>query len=300
MVKKVFNAIDSYEFGSGPIFFGDIQGMKNLLTAVAGAALTFAAVDASAATLSANAFAVEAPGLTTETRANPAALIEERFSSVYSEGFEGFPLGEIDGIGGWSSTFSPNHAVDVFASEGAQALSIFHDGSGFEDLLFSPEFGDTGAGDFVSMYLEFAFTGGTSFVIATQSPFQGLVNTQILINADFSIDALVDDGMGGAEFVSTGASASADGFNSLELEVARADGSFTIDLNGVEIFSGLGFATLLEQIVFVSPNDGVPAFADIDNISVSNSSRVVPIPAAAPLFAAGMALAAIRRRKKTA
>lgn len=229
----------------------------------------------------------------------PAALnaqVGPRTTPVYEEGFEDFALGTVDGQFGWVSTFPPNTNIDVFPSEGLQNLSMITDGSGVADLVFSPVFGDLGLGDSVTMSVDFATTGGSSFEIITQSTTQQLVNTRVLIDPNGGIAALEDDS-GSAVFTDTGATA-APGYNTLEIEVERATGIFTLDLNGAEIFSGLGFATLLDQIVFLSANDGATAgdFFDIDDISVS---QTIPVPGAAPLFAAGL-LALARRRRKAA
>lgn len=230
---------------------------------------------------------------------------ESLMMQLYSEGFENFTPGVIDGQFGWTSA-NDGMFADVFApATGVGHATVSGTGSGgFETNGASPGFVDGGSGDIITTAMNVKLDGSdTTFFITPVSFGQGFINTRVQINADGSVEVLdIDPNTNTGVFVDAGLTIVNDYVN-LAIAVERATGLATISFDGVDVLTVQGLATLTDAILFESFNEGATtSFLDIDDIEVftSGGAAPVPVPAAAPLFAAGMAIAALRRRKKSA
>ncbi len=173
-----------------------------------------------------------------------------------------------DGRGQWGNWT----AEAINPASGALHFRGLADGLGLS-LAFSPEVA-IGSEDksTVSVQNVDATGTGVTWQFIPQSPSAGFLNTRIQISPDRSVQALVNDGAGGASFVETGATAPA-GYFDLTIEVDRASSEFVLYFNGAEVFTGLGFAGDIEQFVVLSLMEEAGPTLDIDDLQIIDGTK---------------------------
>ncbi|MEP5611475.1 MAG: choice-of-anchor J domain-containing protein [Cyclobacteriaceae bacterium] len=184
----------------------------------------------------------------------------------YASGFEGFLLGDINGQDGWVGQFV-NWVIDTSnPSEGSQHIRSLSDGFG-QTLAFSPAV-PIGSEDFSSMSARINIQGaGVTWELIPQSNTAALVNTRLRFNPDGSIDALVSDGLGGGVFQALSVTTPA-GYFKVDIEVNRATSEYTISFDDEEVFSALGFAGDIEQLVLLSAMEIAGPTFDMDELQI--------------------------------
>ncbi|MEO1253551.1 MAG: hypothetical protein AAFY41_01515, partial [Bacteroidota bacterium] len=201
----------------------------------------------------------------------------------YASGFEGFLLGDINGQDGWVGQFVNWVIDDSNPSEGNQHIRSFSDGFG-QTLAFSPEV-PVGTEAISSVSARLNLQGnGTTWQLIPQSNTAEFVNTRVQINPDGTIDVLVSDGLGGGSFESTGITVPS-GYFKVDIEVERATSNFKVFIDDEEVFSGLGFAGDIEQLVLLSLMEVEGPTLDLDEIQILDGEveRGVPFVTVEPL-----------------
>ena len=201
----------------------------------------------------------------------------------YATGFEGFLLGDINGQDGWFAQFG-NWVIDTASpSEGSQHMRSVSDGFG-QTLAFSPGI-PVGSEPISAISARINIQGtGVTWEIIPQSTSVALVNTRLRFNPDGSVDALVSDGFGGGEFQPLGVSTPS-GYFKVDIEVDRATFDFKIFFDDVEVFSGLGFAGDIEELVLLSEMEVSGPTFDMDELQILDGEveRGVPFLSVDPL-----------------
>jgi subtilisin family serine protease len=189
----------------------------------------------------------------------------------YATDFETFLQGDITGQEGWFGQFGNWTVEGINPSSGGQHFRGLSDGLG-QSVAFSPEVAiGSEAKSTVSMKANIP-SDGTTWQIIPQSPSAGFLNTRIQFSPDQTVQALVSDGMGGAAFVSTGATTPS-GYFDLTIEVDRATAEFRLLFNGEEVFTGLGFAGDIEQLVILSLMETAGPVLDIDDLQIIDGTK---------------------------
>jgi subtilisin family serine protease len=179
-----------------------------------------------------------------------ASSVSQLATEQYVTGFEDFSIGNINGQQGWSGQFG-NWAIGTFnPSEGNQAMESVSDGLG-QTLAFAPLV-PIGSDTKSSISVKLDIQGsGVTWELIPQSPTVGLVNTRLRFNPNGSVDALVSDGVGGAIFTALPVSTPT-GYFKVDIEFERATSEYTIFFDDEAVFSALGFAGDIEQLVLLS------------------------------------------------
>ena len=201
----------------------------------------------------------------------------------YATGFEGFLLGDINGQDGWVGQFV-NWVIDTAnPTEGSQHMRSVSDGLG-QTLAFSPQV-PAGSEAISSVSARINIQGtGVTWELIPQSNTDEFVNTRLRFNPDGSIDALVSDGLGGGDFQPLGISTPS-GYFKVDIEVDRATLDFKIFFDDEEVFSGLGFAGDIEQLVLLSAMEVAGPTFDMDELQILDGEveRGVPFLSVDPL-----------------
>ncbi len=203
-------------------------------------------------------------------RTSTAAIVDNQSVLLaveqYGSGFESFLLGDINGQDGWVGQFG-NWVIDTSnPSEGSQHMRSVSDGLG-QTLAFSPSV-PIGIEPFSSVSARINIEGsGVTWELIPQSNTAAFVNTRLRFNPDGSVDALVSDGIGGGIFEPLGVSTPS-GYFKVDIVVDRATLDFTILFDGEEVFSGLGFAGDIEQLVLLSAMEDVGSTFDMDELQI--------------------------------
>ncbi|MEO9871453.1 choice-of-anchor J domain-containing protein [Ekhidna sp.] len=192
----------------------------------------------------------------------PSVLAIEQYAS----GFENFLLGDINGQDGWVGQFV-NWVIDTSnPSEGSQHIRSLSDGLG-QTLAFSPDV-PIGTDPVSSVSARINIQGtGVTWQLIPQSNTAELVNTRLQFNPDGSIDVLVPDGLDGAVFEPLGVTTPS-GYFKVDIEIDRATSNFKIFFDDEEVFSGLGFAGDIEQLVLLSLMETAGPTLDLDELQI--------------------------------
>ncbi len=191
-------------------------------------------------------------------------------TSLYATDFEDFTLGDIDDQLGWGSQFANNWVISSDnPAGGTQHIRGVSDGLGGTRqgniLALSPSITPLDA-PFMVMSVDVNLTGsGVTWEIITQSNTEAQVNTRLRFNPDGTIDALVNPG----GFVPVNAVIPSGYFN-VKIIVDKDDATFTIYFDDEIIFSGQGFASTIEQAVFLSLMEEEGPTFDADNLEITD------------------------------
>ena len=190
-------------------------------------------------------------------------------TSLYATDFEEFSIGDINTQLGWEGRYTDNWIIsDANPFEGAQHFRGISDGLGgtraASVLAFSPTI-TPGSEPFMVLSASVNIQGsGVSWEIIPQSPTAGSVNTRLRFNTDGTIDVLA-----GAGFTRIDATIPT-GYFDLKLIFDKDDSSFRVYFDDELIFSGIGFAPEIEQVVFLSGMEVVGSTIDIDNLEITD------------------------------
>lgn len=190
-------------------------------------------------------------------------------TSVYATGFENFSLGDINSQLGWASQYPGNWDIaDDDPAEGAQYLKSVSDGLGGSRggsvLALSPAI-TPGDEPFMVMTATVKIEGsGVSWEIIPQSPSAESVNTRLRFNGDGTIDAL-----SGSDFMPVDATIP-EGYFEVKIIVDKDDNSFSIYFDDEFVYSGIGFAPEIEQVVFLSGMEEEGSTFYIDEVEVTD------------------------------
>lgn len=192
-------------------------------------------------------------------------------TSLYATDFEEFTPGNIANQLGWAAQYADNWIIstdDPF--EGSQHLRGVSDGLGGTRagavLAISPTI--TPLDDpFMVVSANIKIEGeGVSWEIIPQSPTAESVVTRLRFNGDGSIEVL-DAATGG--YVAVQAEIP-NGYFELRIVVDKDDSQFSVYFDENLIYSGTGFAPLIEQVVFLSDMAVIGSTIDIDNFEISD------------------------------
>ena len=190
-------------------------------------------------------------------------------SSVYATGFEEFVPGDINGQLGWFAAFENNWIVsteDPF--ERSQSLRGISDGLGGDrsspPLAISPTI-EPGDALFMTFSAQVNVKGeGTTWEVIPQSPTAGSVVTRVRFNPDRTLSVLTAET---GDFVDLDLNVP-EGYFELGLVVDKESFDFTLTIDDNVIFSGTGFAGVIEQIVTLSLMEMEGSTMDVDAIEV--------------------------------
>ncbi len=188
-------------------------------------------------------------------------------TSLYATGFEDFAVGELNGQNGWGTQPANFFTVSgANAFEGAQHARGTSDGSGTTGLAFSPLITPGSEPFMVASARVNVQTTGASFEVIPQSPAAESVVTRVRFNADGSVEVL-DAGVVG--FVPINAT-TPEGFFEVRIIVDKDDFATRVYFDDDLVFSGTGFAGVIEQVVLLSDNAAAGSTFDIDNVEVTD------------------------------
>ncbi|MBT1686559.1 Ig-like domain-containing protein [Dawidia soli] len=193
----------------------------------------------------------------------------------YATGFEGFNIGTLNGQDGWFTQRDVWNVGTGNAHEGTNHIHAEADGSG-QVLAFPPEVAiGTDPISSTSVQLNFDNSIGTTWEVIPQSPTAEFVNTRFRVLSDGSAYALVSDGAGNGSFQPV-ATTLPSGYFELRIDIERATNNFTIYIDGTEVFSGLGFAGNIEQVVLLSLAETTGTTWDVDDIAIFDGPAEAP------------------------
>ncbi|MCX2742738.1 choice-of-anchor D domain-containing protein [Mangrovivirga sp. M17] len=190
-------------------------------------------------------------------------------TSLYATGFESFSTGDINGQNGWLSQYAGNWTI---SNENPKDSSLHFrgvsDGLGGTRtgniLAISPTITPL-AEPFMTASADINIQGsGVTWEFIPQSPTEGSVVTRIRFNPDGTIDALTE-----SNFTRLDAMVP-EGYFNLKLVVDKDDSSFSVFIDGELIFSGQGFASIIEQVIFLSAMETTGSTFDVDNLEVTD------------------------------
>jgi hypothetical protein len=209
-----------------------------------------------------------------DARALVASTVGKKATTpLYVTGFEDFTTGDVNGQSGWAGQFGNWTIESEDAFEGALHLRGLADGLG-TSRAFSPAVA-IGTEDISSAALQIKAEAGVTWQIIPQSPTAQFVNTRFQIAPDRSLSVLVSDGAGGGAYAPINATLP-DGYFNFRIDVERATSRFTIFIDNVAVFEGLGFAGDIEQIVLFSLMEADGPVADIDNLAIYDGAAAAP------------------------
>ena len=205
---------------------------------------------------------------------------EEVSSNQYATDFEGFLLGDITGQSGWAGQFGNWVASDINPFGRAQHIQSLSDGLG-TTLAFSPEVA-IGSEPTSSVVMQVNLMGsGVTWDIIPQSTSAAFVNTIVRFNLDGTIAVLNEDSVDGVVF-SILPTEIPEGYFEVGIEVDRASATFSLAIDGNEVFAGQGFAGDIEQLVFRSLMEVEGPTFDVDNIQIIDGEIFDPFVSVSP------------------
>ncbi|QCK14479.1 Ig-like domain-containing protein [Mangrovivirga cuniculi] len=190
-------------------------------------------------------------------------------TTLYATGFESFTQGDINGQNGWLSQYADNW---IISSENPKDSTLHFrgvsDGLGGTRpgniLAISPTITPL-AEPFMTASADINIQGsGVTWEFIPQSPTEGSVVTRIRFNPDGTIDALTE-----SNFTRLNATVP-DGYFNLKIVVDKDDSSFSLFIDGELIFTGQGFASIIEQVIFLSAMETTGSTFDVDNLEVTD------------------------------
>ncbi|NJC25361.1 Ig-like domain-containing protein [Neolewinella antarctica] len=190
-------------------------------------------------------------------------------TSLYATDFEDFNLGDLSGQMGWVSQDVDNYVISGDnASDGSRHIRAVSDGLGstrdFTTLALSPSV-TPGDEPFMVASADIAITGtGVTWEFVPQSNTSETIVTIVRFNPDGSI--VVGDASSGT-FVQLNETIPTGYFN-IKLILDRATSNFNLFIDGELVYSGLAFASEIEQLVFASPMNNTGSTLDIDNVEI--------------------------------
>lgn len=193
----------------------------------------------------------------------------------YATNFESFALGDVNGQDGWVGQFANWTIGAANPSDGSQNFRGLADGFG-QALAFTPEV-PVGSDALSSFSAMVQIQGsGVTWQIIPQSTTAELVNTRLQFNGDGSIDVLAEDGAGGS--FQTLPVTTPSGYFSVGIEIERATSQFTVYIDGVEVYSALGFAGDIEQVAILSLMETAGPTFDMDEVQIIDGGVEVSAP----------------------
>lgn len=202
------------------------------------------------------------------------------FSNIlYSTNFEAFAPGDILGQQGWFGQFG-NWVIDSSNPGGeSQHIRSVSDGFG-QTLAFSPVV-PVGTEQFSSFTALIDLEGlGATWQIIPQANTAGFLVSRVIFNADGTAGAVVADNGGELQPILAPVP---EGYFELSLVVERATNLFTVYFDGVEVFSGEGFAGDIEQLVLLGAMEIAGPVLDIDNLQIVDGIIPDPVLSVAPM-----------------
>ncbi|GAA5042034.1 hypothetical protein GCM10011506_44190 [Marivirga lumbricoides] len=190
-------------------------------------------------------------------------------TSLYATDFEEFNLGDINNQLGWVGQYAGNWIIsDENPEEGSQHFRGVSDGLGGTRpgniLAISPTIEPLDE-PFMTASASINIQGsGVAWEVIPQSPTAESVVTRLRFNGDGTIDVLTDP-----DFVRIDAT-TPEGYFDLKIAVDKDDASFSIYFDQELVFSGQGFASEIEQVVFLSNMAVEGSTLDVDNLEITD------------------------------
>ena len=190
-------------------------------------------------------------------------------TSLYATDFEDFSPGLLNGQSGWVAQFDDNYVIsDENAASGSLHLRAVSDGLGGDrpgpTLALSPSV-TQGDEQFMVASADMEISGsGVTWEFIPQSNTAGSVVSRIRFNPDGSIDVL-EASIGAFVPIET---TTPDGYFNIKVIVDKANANFRLLFDDELIYTGLGFASEIEQIVFLSPMEATGSTLDADNVEI--------------------------------
>ncbi|MFZ6010585.1 MAG: S8 family serine peptidase [Bacteroidota bacterium] len=194
----------------------------------------------------------------------------------YGTDFESFSAGDVNGQQGWAGQFGNWTIGSSNPHGGSKHFRGLADGLGLS-LAFSPGV-SVGAEDKSTTSMKVDLIGkDVTWQVIPQSPSAGFVNTRIQFAPDGSAQALVSNGAGGAMFANIPATVPA-GYFELTIQVDRATSMFDVFFDGVNVFTGQGFAGDIEQVVMLSLMEEAGPTFDVDDFEILDGEKTFTKP----------------------
>ncbi|MBK6265961.1 choice-of-anchor D domain-containing protein [Marivirga sp. S37H4] len=190
-------------------------------------------------------------------------------TSLYATDFEDFPLGDINDQQGWISQYDDNWIIsDANPEEGDQHFRGVSDGLGGTRpgniLALSPTITPLDE-PFMTMTASVNIEGsGVTWEVIPQSPTEGSVVTRVRFNPDGTVDVLADP-----DFVRIDAT-TPEGYFDLKIAVDKDDATFSVYFDEELVFTGQGYASIIEQAVFLSAMEEEGSTFDVDNLEITD------------------------------
>lgn len=189
-------------------------------------------------------------------------------SALYETDFEEFTVGDINGQNGWFGQYGNWTVESINPASGSLHFQGLSDGFG-QSAAFSPGVG-IGSDPISSMTMKVSVTGSNvTWQLVPQSPSAGLIVTRLQFNPDGSASVLVPDSLGNGVFEPITAAVPS-GYFDVTIESVRATSELTISFNGSEVFSGVGFAGDMEELVVLSLMEVAGPTLDIDDLAIND------------------------------
>lgn len=194
---------------------------------------------------------------------------ENVISTVYATDFEEFTPGIVNGQQGWVSQYESNWIITTEnPAQGLQHFRGVSDGLGDmrpgSILAISPTI-IPGDEPFMVASASINIQGeGVTWEFIPQSPSAESVNTRLRFNPDRTIDVLST-----SDYVRLDTT-TPEGYFDLRIVVDKADNSFKLFFDNNLIFSGLGFAPEIEQVILLSNMEVEGSTFDMDDLEVTD------------------------------
>ncbi|NMM48520.1 Ig-like domain-containing protein [Marinigracilibium pacificum] len=190
-------------------------------------------------------------------------------TSLYATSFESFSTGNINGQNGWISQYDGNWVIsNENPADSSQHFRGVSDGLGGTRpgniLAISPTITPLDE-PFMTTSADINIQGqGVTWEYIPQSPTEGSVVTRIRFNSDGTIDALVESGFTRLDVITP------EGYFNLKIVVDKDDATFSLLFDNELVFSGQGFASLIEQVVLLSAMETTGSTFDMDNLQITD------------------------------
>ncbi len=191
--------------------------------------------------------------------------IQKVAANLYAADFEDFDIGDLNGQMGWFSRDLGNYVItDENPTSGSLHLRSRSDGLGGSALALSPVT-ETGTEPLMIASADISISGsGVTWEFIPQSIAVGTVITRVRFNPDQTIDVLE---LGASDFVRI-EQTTPDGYFNLQVVVDQDESTFDLVFDGEVVFSGIAFATRIDQIALLSPMEVTGSTLDIDNLEI--------------------------------
>lgn len=204
-------------------------------------------------------------------------------TSLYATDFENFTLADVVGQDGWLSRGTNDWIIsDANPSDGTLHIRGISNGLGADQasvVAISPSVIPADA-PFMVASARINIQGlGTSWEFIPQSSTENSVVTRLRFNGDGTIDTLTSSG----DFEPVNAT-TPEGYFDLKIVVDKDTFEFSIFFDEINVFRGLGNASLIDNVALISGAELAGNTLDIDNFEITDGDPNASFLSISPLF----------------